>query len=72
MKKPKRIQNPLKKGRAGFQLAVIGWFQSEGRHELPWRKTRDPYEILVSEFMLQQTQITTVLERGYYSRWLKR
>lgn len=72
MKKPKRTQNPLKQGRASFQRALIEWFQREGRHELPWRQTRDPYEILVSEFMLQQTQITTVLERGYYTRWLNR
>ena len=72
VKKPKRIQNPLSEGRAAFQEALVGWFQKEGRHELPWRQTTDPYEILVSEFMLQQTQITTVLERGFYTRWLKR
>jgi len=47
------------------------WFQRQGR-DLPWRNTRDPYAILVSEVMLQQTQVATVLERGYYQRWLER
>ncbi len=47
------------------------WFQRHGR-DLPWRRTTDPYAILVSEVMLQQTQIATVLDRGYYERWLKR
>ena len=48
---------------------MIGWFQTHGR-DLPWRNTRDPYAVLVSEFMLQQTQVATVL--GYYRRWLER
>lgn len=43
------------------------WFGRCGR-DLPWRRTRDPYAILVSEFMLQQTQVTTVLD--YYRRWM--
>ncbi len=47
------------------------WFHRHGR-DLPWRRTTDPYAILVSEVMLQQTQIATVLDRGYYERWLKR
>lgn len=47
------------------------WFQENAR-DYPWRRTRDPYAILVSELMLQQTQITTVLERGYYRRWMER
>src|SRR5204862_6683988 len=45
------------------------WFQAHGR-DLPWRRTHDPYAIMVSEFMLQQTQVATV--RDYYARWLKR
>ena len=45
------------------------WFARHGRN-LPWRRTRDPYAILVSEFMLQQTQVVTVLD--YYRRWLER
>ncbi len=49
----------------------VSWFRRTGR-DYPWRQTRDPYAILVSEVMLQQTQITTVLDRGYYTRWLDR
>lgn len=53
-----------------YQAALAAWFRSCGR-DYPWRRTRDPYSILVSEAMLQQTQITTVLGRGYYTRWLE-
>ena len=45
------------------------WFREHGR-DLPWRRTTDPYAILVSEFMLQQTQVATVID--YYARWLVR
>jgi len=45
------------------------WFAAHGR-DLPWRRTRDPYAIMVSEFMLQQTQVATVIP--YYERWLAR
>src|SRR5438067_7872431 len=45
------------------------WFAGHGR-DLPWRKTRDPYAILVSEVMLQQTQVERVVPR--YLRWLER
>lgn len=45
------------------------WYAHQGRN-LPWRNTRDPYEIWVSELMLQQTQVKTVLP--YYQRWLER
>ncbi|TDU81545.1 A/G-specific DNA-adenine glycosylase [Prosthecobacter fusiformis] len=50
---------------------LVSWFHQTGR-VYPWRQTRDPYAILVSEVMLQQTQISTVLGRGYYARWLLR
>lgn len=53
-----------------FRLALNTWF-IENRKDYPWRRTQDSYAILVSELMLQQTQISTVLERGYYSRWLE-
>lgn len=46
------------------------WFLQHGK-DYPWRRTTDPYAILVSEVMLQQTQIATVLSRGYYERWLQ-
>ena len=51
--------------------SLVSWFRHTGR-DYPWRQTRDPYAILVSEVMLQQTQITTVLDHGYYERWLAR
>src|SRR5690606_5270376 len=53
-----------------FQDALITWFQSTAR-DYPWRQTSDPYAIFISEAMLQQTQITTVLDRGYYTRWMR-
>jgi A/G-specific adenine glycosylase len=52
-----------------FRAALRTWYRKNGR-DLPWRRTRDPYAILVSEFMLQQTQVATVLP--YYNRWLAR
>jgi A/G-specific adenine glycosylase len=45
------------------------WFARNGR-DLPWRRTRDPYAVVVSEFMLHQTQVPTVIP--YYGRWLHR
>ena len=55
--------------RAPLQAAVLAWYDATGR-DLPWRRTRDPYAILVSEVMAQQTQIARVLDR--YERWLAR
>jgi A/G-specific adenine glycosylase len=54
---------------SAFRRSLLRWFRRHGR-DLPWRKTRDPYAILVSEFMLQQTQVGTVVP--YYNRWLRR
>jgi A/G-specific adenine glycosylase len=48
---------------------LLAWFRANGR-DLPWRRTRDPYAILVSEVMLQQTQVDRVIPR--YLRWLER
>lgn len=50
--------------------ALDRWFQAHGR-DLPWRRTTDPYAILVSELMLQQTQVTTVISHGFYTRWMQ-
>ncbi len=47
------------------------WYKVYGRHDLPWRNTTDAYHIYISEIMLQQTQVKTVLER-YYFQFLKR
>jgi A/G-specific adenine glycosylase len=49
--------------------ALLAWFDRHGR-DLPWRRTRDPYAVLVSEVMLQQTQVERVIPR--YSAWLER
>src|SRR5213075_3006371 len=54
---------------AAFRRTVLAWYGKHGR-DLPWRRTRDPYAILVSEIMLQQTQVATVIP--YYYRWLRR
>jgi A/G-specific adenine glycosylase len=51
-------------------LAVVDWHTRHGRHDLPWQNTRDPYRVWLSEIMLQQTQVVTVL--GYFSRFLVR
>ena len=47
-------------------MHLLSWYRDHGRHHLPWRETRDPYRIWVSEIMLQQTQVKTVLERFYF------
>ncbi len=53
-----------------FRGALMGWYCVHGRHALRWRLTRDPYAVLVSEIMLQQTQVERVLP--YYEEWLER
>jgi A/G-specific adenine glycosylase len=52
-----------------FKRRLLRWFRQDGR-DLPWRRTHDPYRVLVSEFMLQQTQVVRV--RQYYGRFLER
>ncbi len=52
-----------------FKRLLLRWFRASGR-DLPWRATRDPYRVLVSEFMLQQTQVPRV--RDFYPRFLER
>ena len=65
MENPKlEIQHPK-----SLRAHLAKWFAAHGR-DLPWRRTRDPYAIMVSEFMLQQTQVTTVIP--YFERWLAR
>lgn len=49
---------------------VVQWQASHGRNHLPWQQTHDPYRVWLSEIMLQQTQVSTVL--GYYERFLQR
>jgi len=52
-----------------FVRKLLIWYKKAAR-ELPWRDTRNPYAILVSEFMLQQTQVSRVLE--YFPRFMAR
>src|ERR1700704_3041507 len=58
---------PPPKTRQRFRRALLGWYRRNGR-DLPWRRTSDPYHILVSEVMLQQTQVDRVLPK--YHEWL--
>ncbi|RYF83555.1 MAG: A/G-specific adenine glycosylase [Comamonadaceae bacterium] len=53
-----------------FASQLVQWQRSHGRSGLPWQNTRDPYRVWLSEIMLQQTQVSTVL--GYYARFLER
>ncbi|MGK7890629.1 MAG: A/G-specific adenine glycosylase [Leptolyngbyaceae cyanobacterium] len=51
-----------------MRRSLLSWYQDNGR-DLPWRRSRDPYSIWISEIMLQQTQVKTVIP--YYHRWLE-
>jgi A/G-specific adenine glycosylase len=54
---------------AAFRRGLLRWYRRHGR-DLPWRRTRDPYHVVVSEFMLQQTPVSRV--EAYYHRFLER
>jgi A/G-specific adenine glycosylase len=58
---------PSPADRRRFRQRLLAWYRRHGR-DLPWRKTDDPYHILVSEIMLQQTQVDRVLPK--YAEWL--
>ena len=66
--KPRFEGSPLEAPEA-FRKALGVWFSKDGK-DFPWRRTSDPYAILVSEMMLQQTRVATVLGKGYYTRFL--
>jgi A/G-specific adenine glycosylase len=53
-----------------FAQALLDWHARAGRHDLPWQRERSPYRVWVSEVMLQQTQVTTVIP--YYARFMER
>jgi len=55
---------------AGFARLVVDWQRQHGRQSLPWQNTQDPYRVWLSEIMLQQTQVSTVLD--YFPRFLAR
>jgi A/G-specific adenine glycosylase len=63
------VTNPTPAKRQWFRRRLLNWYRRNGR-DLPWRTTRDPYHILVSEIMLQQTQVDRVLPKYY--EWLER
>ncbi len=60
---------PPSRSRVPFRRLLLTWYRKT-RRDLPWRRTRDPYEIWISEVMLQQTQVSTVIP--YYERFLAR
>src|SRR5688500_18766134 len=60
---------PPPTARQRFRRRLLTWYRANGR-DLPWRRTGDPYHILVSEVMLQQTQVDRVLPK--YHEWLKK
>ncbi|MBI2048661.1 MAG: A/G-specific adenine glycosylase [Parcubacteria group bacterium] len=62
-------QFPSHQTAQAFCKAVLKYHRTQGRHHLPWRKTHDPYRVLVSEIMLQQTQVDRVIP--YYRAFLK-
>lgn len=68
-KKTSRPPLPPSGDRRRFRRQLLTWYRRYGR-DLPWRKTDDPYHILVSEIMLQQTQVDRVLPK--YAEWLTR
>jgi A/G-specific adenine glycosylase len=65
----KKLPQPEPRRRQWFRRRLLGWYAQHGR-DLPWRETRDPYAVLVSEIMLQQTQVDRVLPK--YEEWLGR
>jgi A/G-specific adenine glycosylase len=57
-------------GADGFAARLLAWFDRHGRHDLPWQRARTPYSVWVSEIMLQQTQVATVVP--YFERFMRR
>ncbi len=65
-----KLKSETPKLPSGFARRMVDWQRHHGRQSLPWQNTRDPYRVWLSEIMLQQTQVTTVLD--YYPRFLQR
>jgi A/G-specific adenine glycosylase len=68
-RKTPQLPLPASSDRRRFRRRLLAWYDRHGR-DLPWRKTADPYHILVSEIMLQQTQVDRVLPK--YAEWLNK
>ncbi len=63
VRRREHAERPTPPSVRSFQNEVWNYWKKNGRHDLPWRKTKDPYKILVSEVMLQQTQVSRVIEK---------
>ena len=63
-----RVAGQYNRAVPDFAKTLLAWQRKHGRHGLPWQGTRDPYRIWLSEVMLQQTQVETVIP--YYQRFL--
>src|SRR5204862_4952449 len=68
-KRSRPLPVPVPADRRRFRQRLLSWYGRHGR-DLPWRRTDDPYHILVSEIMLQQTQVDRVLPK--YAEWLEK
>ena len=64
------MADPAAPDARSLRRRLLAWFDRHGRKDLPWQRSRDPYRVWVSEIMLQQTQVSTVIP--YYERFLKR
>ena len=63
-------ESPASMTAPSFATLLLRWHRQHGRHDLPWQNTRDPYRVWLSEIMLQQTQVASVIP--YYRRFLDR
>ena len=68
-RRPRHLALPPPADRQRFRRRLLGWYRRHGR-DLPWRRTSDPYRILVSEIMLQQTQVDRVAPK--YEQWIEK
>src|SRR5213076_1164751 len=68
-RRPATLTLPAPADRRRFRARLLAWYDRNGR-DLPWRRTDDPYHILVSEIMLQQTQVDRVTPK--YHEWLEK
>jgi len=66
----KENQMSVERGIQFLTKALLDWFREHGRHDLPWQENPTPYRVWVSEIMLQQTQVSTVI--GYYQRFINK
>src|SRR5687768_17031794 len=68
MPRPPRLRMPARAEHLAPRL--LAWFDAHGRHDLPWQRSPTPYSVWVSEIMLQQTQVATVVP--FYERFMQR